>query len=471
MRALESSIGTARHRHPAGPRRLTALLLAAGLTLAGAAAVAAGSGPGGPFYGAVVWLQTATLPSDTDARALERVRQIEERLLDAERAAASGDANAVAAALQAYREAVAEALAEVGTDSIHLARLEAALGHHVVVLEALSGHVPDAATNGIERAIEASQKAVDKLEASKPKPHATEPAAVPTAKPGKTDPPVTGPPTDRPDHTPRPTRHLGPRLPCRDAAALDACMRLTVVGAGPAYSDAAGAVGACYLVRSGDAAIALDLGHGAFAGLAARIPPEHLVTVAISHLHPDHFVDLVPLRHYLRYHVDPPARVRVDADPQLTSRLDALHAEIGWTAASLDVVPLEPGTRRAGPCTLEAARVSHTTDSFGFRVSDRTTGPGLVYSGDIGVADDLRPLIRPGDCLLVEASFGPGPVPPGAAHLDGPAVGSLAEATGVGRVLVTHVLMGRDLEDTVAAVAARFGGPVEVVAPGYDTEV
>lgn len=203
MRALESSIGTARHRHPAGPRRLTALLLAAGLTLAGAAAVAAGSGPGGPFYGAVVWFQTATLPSDADARALERVRQIEERLLDAERAAASGDANAVAAALQAYREAVAEALAEVGTDGIHLARLEAALGHHVAVLEALSGHVPAAATNGIERAIEASQKAVDKLEASKPKPHATDPAAVPTAKPGKTDTPVTGPPTDRPDHTPR----------------------------------------------------------------------------------------------------------------------------------------------------------------------------------------------------------------------------------------------------------------------------
>jgi hypothetical protein len=60
-------------------------------------------GPGGPFYGARIWLEAATLPANADDRALERVRQIEERLLDAERAAASGDPHALAAAIQAYR--------------------------------------------------------------------------------------------------------------------------------------------------------------------------------------------------------------------------------------------------------------------------------------------------------------------------------------------------------------------------------
>lgn len=248
-------------------------------------------------------------------------------------------------------------------------------------------------------------------------------------------------------------------------------MRLTVVGAGPAYSDVAGAVGACYLVRSGDHAMALDLGHGAFAGLATRIRPEDLETIAISHLHPDHFVDLVPLRHYLRYHVRPSRRVRVDAPRDLGVRLDALHAEPGFTEAALDVVPLEPGSRTAGPFTIEVARVTHTDDSFAFRVSDAVSAHGLVYSGDVGVAGDLRALIRPGDTLLVEVSFGPGPVPPGAAHLDGPAVGDVANDAGAGRVLLTHLLMGRDPAATIRSVRQRFRGPVELVEPAFDSEI
>lgn len=248
-------------------------------------------------------------------------------------------------------------------------------------------------------------------------------------------------------------------------------MRLTVVGAGPAYSNLEGAVGACYLVWSGDRAMSLDLGHGAFAGLAARIPPERLETVAISHLHPDHFVDLVPLRHYLRYHVHPPSRVRVDAHRDLSERLDALHAEPGFTATAIDVEPLEPGSRTVGPFTIEAARVSHTADSFAFRVSDEPAGRGLVYSGDVGRAADLRSLVRPGDTLLIEVSFGPGPVPPGAAHLDGPSVGQLARETGAGRVLLTHLLIGHDPAATIRAVEGRYLGPIELVGPGFETEI
>jgi ribonuclease BN (tRNA processing enzyme) len=248
-------------------------------------------------------------------------------------------------------------------------------------------------------------------------------------------------------------------------------MRLTVVGAGPAYSDRPGAVGACYLVRAGGAAMALDLGHGAFAGLAALVRPETLETVAISHLHPDHFVDLVPLRHYLRYHLDPPRRGRVDAHADLTNRIDGLHAQPGFTAAALDVSALREGTRSIGPFTLEAVRVTHTADSFAFRVSVEDSGPGLVYSGDVGVATDLSPLIRPGDALLVEVSMGPGPVAPGAAHLDGPAVGAVAAASNAGRVLLTHLLMDREPGATVASVRRLYAGPVDLVEPGFDTEI
>ncbi|MBM4407124.1 MAG: MBL fold metallo-hydrolase [Chloroflexi bacterium] len=245
-------------------------------------------------------------------------------------------------------------------------------------------------------------------------------------------------------------------------------MELVILGAGPSYSHLPGAVGAAYLVREGDDAILLDLGHGAFSALAREIEPSRLLATAISHLHPDHHIDLIPLRHYLRYELEPRRRGRVIAPAGLADRLDALHAEPGWTAAALDVEPTDgPGIRDLGPFRLEAALVTHTEESYGYRVSlAGGSGPGVVYSGDCGQAEDLLQLIRPGDVVLSEASFGPGPVPEQRIHLDGPAVGRVARAGGASAVLLTHVLARYDRAATANAARAAFGGPVTVVAPG-----
>jgi ribonuclease BN (tRNA processing enzyme) len=242
-------------------------------------------------------------------------------------------------------------------------------------------------------------------------------------------------------------------------------IRLDIVGAGPAYTDRIGATGAAYLVRHGSTAILLDLGQGSFPRLAGLVDPGSLDVVLVSHLHPDHFIDLVALRHFLRWGPGHPRRVRIIAPAGLGERIDALHAEPGFTAAALDVEALAPGRLQVGAISVDVARVTHNGDSFAFRlaVSERR---GLVYSGDCGRAEDLDPLIRAGDTLLCEASFGPGPVPPDVSHLDGPAVGGLAARTGAGKVLVTHVLMGVDPDATLTSITAAFAGPVALVEPG-----
>lgn len=242
-------------------------------------------------------------------------------------------------------------------------------------------------------------------------------------------------------------------------------LRLDIVGAGPAYTDRLGATGAAYLVRDGSTAVLLDLGQGSFPRLAGLLDPGSLDAILISHLHPDHFIDLVPLRHYLRWGPKHPRRVRVVGPRGLGDRLDALHAETGFSAAALDIEPLEAGLTRVGSIAVESGKVTHSAESFGFRLSIGD-GPGIVYSGDCGRAEDLDPLIQPGDTLLCEVSFGPGPVPSDAAHLDGPAVGTLARRTGTARVLLTHLLMGFDEDETVVSVRASFDGPVTFVAPG-----
>ena len=248
-------------------------------------------------------------------------------------------------------------------------------------------------------------------------------------------------------------------------------MELTVLGAGPAYTDQPGATGAAYLLRAGSEGLLLDLGQGSFPALASRVEPSTLRAVLVSHLHPDHFIDLVPLRHYLRYEFSPPRRVRVIGPAGLSDRIDALHAEPGFTAATLDVEAVARGALTIGPFGVEAGLVTHTDESYAFRVTASGDDRGLVYSGDCGRAADLMPLVRPGDTLLTEISFGAGPVPPGALHLDGPAVGELAAEAHAGTVLLTHLQMGFDPEAAIASVRKRFAGPVELVAPGLISEV
>ena len=249
-------------------------------------------------------------------------------------------------------------------------------------------------------------------------------------------------------------------------------MRLTVLGAGPAYTDREGASGACYLVGLGATHLLLDLGQGSFPRIFPHVRPEDLAAVVVSHLHPDHFVDLVPLRHYLRYELVPSRRIRVIGPSDLGGRLDALHAEPGFSAAALDLATLGETTHRVDELTVEGRLVTHTAESYAMRVAPASGGgPGLVYTGDCGRAGDIAPLLRPGDTLLSEVSFGAGPVPPGASHLDAPAVGQLASSTGAARVLLTHLQMRHDPEAAVAACREAFSGPVTMVWPGSRAEV
>jgi ribonuclease BN (tRNA processing enzyme) len=250
-------------------------------------------------------------------------------------------------------------------------------------------------------------------------------------------------------------------------------MELLVVGSGAAYPDKPGTASSCYVVSHEGATLCLDMGQGAFAGLAGRLEPADLAGVVISHLHPDHFVDLVALRHYLRYEFDPPRRLRVIAPVGLAGRLDGVTGEAGFAGGSFEIEDRGEGHVRVGPFDIESRRVAHTADSFGTRVTLASTpgGPALVYSGDCGRASDLAPLIRPGDVLLSEVAFGPGPVPASDLHLDGTAVGRLVAETRVSRVLLTHLQMHRDPTATLAAVHAEYSGAVSLVIDGERVKI
>jgi ribonuclease BN (tRNA processing enzyme) len=240
-------------------------------------------------------------------------------------------------------------------------------------------------------------------------------------------------------------------------------LRLTVVGCAAAYTLRPWPSSA-YLVEHEDRAILFDIGHGAFSALATVREPSTIDAVFVSHLHPDHNADLVALRHYLKF-ARPGARVALHGPAELRARFDAYLGEDGF----LDGMPgdaLDPGHRSAAGVDVEIARVTHTDSSFGFRVAARAGGAGLVYSGDCGRVEDLVALMKPGDTLLSEASFGQGDPIEGVPHLTARQAADAARNGGAARLILTHLLPEADPDGSLAVARQVFSGDVLLAEPG-----
>jgi ribonuclease BN (tRNA processing enzyme) len=243
-------------------------------------------------------------------------------------------------------------------------------------------------------------------------------------------------------------------------------MKLTVVGCASAYTRRPGAASSCYLVESDGRAVLLDMGQGSFSELPRYRAAESLAGIVVSHLHADHLVDLIPLRHYLLYEADAAGRVAVHGPAELRGRFDAFQGK-GFLDC-LTGTALEPGDFELGGMRVEAGHVTHTDDSYAFRLSAPDgDGPGLVYSGDCAVADDLLPLLHEGDTLLCEAAFGAGPGG-GGGHITAQEAARVATEGRVSRLILTHILDRHDAQAARQAAADHFSGEVLLARPGLE---
>jgi ribonuclease BN (tRNA processing enzyme) len=244
-------------------------------------------------------------------------------------------------------------------------------------------------------------------------------------------------------------------------------LRLTVVGPGPAYTRRRGRTSSCYVVEGDGTRIVLDIGHGSFASLGARIDPRTIDGIFVSHLHPDHHIDLVPMRHYLKYGAAAEGSVPLTAPAGIRERYDVLNGVEGF----LDELPgptLSVGVYRVGALTIEARRVTHTDDSYGFRVSMGENDPGIVYSGDCGRPEDLLALVRPGDTLLSEAAWGASAPVEAAWHLTAEQAASVAHDGRARRLILTHVLDEGRPTASLRIARRAFDGPTDLAAPGME---
>lgn len=198
--------------------------------------------------------------------------------------------------------------------------------------------------------------------------------------------------------------------------------------------------------------------------MAARagVGPEVLDLVFISHLHPDHTSDLGALFFALRYGgYDRGERpLRLLGPPGFRDFLSGLEALWGeWIAAQgyrREVGEVDGREQTFGPLSLRFGPVAHLPHSRAIRIE--TGGRSLVYSGDTEYSEELIGLARGCQLLVLEAAFPDGQGVSG--HLTPSDAGKMAEAAGVGRLVLTHFYPPCEGVDLRAQCAQTFSGEI-----------
>ncbi len=233
----------------------------------------------------------------------------------------------------------------------------------------------------------------------------------------------------------------------------------------------------CYLVQSQHAgrtfSLALDMGAGAFGNLLTAMDPCELDAVALSHLHPDHCIDLCALYVAARYSPTGPWPRRAVYGPSGTEgRIRAAYEAPDSTepgpgiGRQFDFLTWQP-TQQIGPFEVTTIRVDHPVEAYAIRITETNPGGGsLVYSGDTGPDPALVSLAQGADLLLVEASFLDVPGNPAGLHLNGREAAAAGLAAGVGTVVLTHIPPWHDRQRVLAEATPHFSGPVQLATVG-----
>jgi ribonuclease BN (tRNA processing enzyme) len=259
-------------------------------------------------------------------------------------------------------------------------------------------------------------------------------------------------------------------------------MRLTVLGKSPSWQDADGACSG-YLVEDGDACALVDCGNGVFAKLRRFRDYTKVDAVVISHLHADHFLDLVPYAYALTYAprqqpvpiqrwpgIDQPHKPRLICPPgsrALFRRVVGAWGNEDLIEHAFALEEYDPDDEpEVGTLRFRFKKVPHFTETFAIGIESTNGGGRVAYGADSSPNAEVVDFARGADIMLVEATL-PRPERTGMrGHLTPREAGEHARAAGVRRVVLTHISDELDVLWARREAEAGFGGRVDVAYEG-----
>jgi ribonuclease BN (tRNA processing enzyme) len=263
-------------------------------------------------------------------------------------------------------------------------------------------------------------------------------------------------------------------------------LKITVLGKSPSWQDAGGACSG-YLIETGETTVLLDCGNGVFGKLRERVDYTEVDAVIISHLHADHFLDLVPFSYALIYapkqqpvpvHIwegtDNPANPRLIAPPgavETFRRVVGAWGNDDLIESAFRIEEYAAGDRvEVGDLWASFHPVPHFVETFAVRIGAEGSGE-IAYSADTRPGDEIVDVARDADLLIIEGTL-PRPERTGLrGHLTPEEAGEHAKKAGAKQVVITHI--SDEIGDDWAREQGEkgFGAPVEIAREGASYEV
>ena len=264
-------------------------------------------------------------------------------------------------------------------------------------------------------------------------------------------------------------------------------MEITVLGKSPAWQDAGGACSG-YLVSEGDRKILIDCGNGVFGKLRERTDYAEVDAVVISHMHADHFFDLVPFAFANSLAVRASGHPGAAVPPPSDRTAASLFTPPGSTASlgqvtevwgMPDLIPQSFDHREYDPSEVIAIGsldvsfhfVPHYIDAWAIQVKGETGGR-FVFGADCRPNEELISFAEGADVLMAEATLlVPEPDPDDRGHLTPFEAGEHAREAGVERLVLTHISDEVDPEWAAENAAQAFQGRIDVATEGMKLDL
>jgi ribonuclease BN (tRNA processing enzyme) len=260
-------------------------------------------------------------------------------------------------------------------------------------------------------------------------------------------------------------------------------VRITVLGKSPAWPDAGGACSG-YLIEEDGFGLLLDCGNGVFPKLRRFRDYVDVGAVIVSHVHADHWLDLVPFAYALTYAprqqpvpVAGCSGIEHPARPALYAPLGAAETFRNVTSnwGSDDLIEHAfhlreyDGTEalEVGPFSVRFCEVPHYVVTYAVELTSKSGAGGrFTYSADCRPNDALVEFARDTDMLLIEATL-PRPERTGVrGHLTPCEAGEHGRRAAARRLVVTHISDELDPAWARSEAERSYGGPVELAAEG-----
>jgi ribonuclease BN (tRNA processing enzyme) len=230
-------------------------------------------------------------------------------------------------------------------------------------------------------------------------------------------------------------------------------MQLSILGCYGPYPPAGGACSG-YLLQDEGCSILLDCGNGVLSRLQNYLSFWQLDAVLLSHLHADHFSDILIMRYglemaYNRGLRSEPLPLYAPADP--VSDFERLPYKNAYNVKSMD----DGEELIIGPFRIRFRAGIHAVPSLSMRIESPSAI--LVYSGDTEYYRGLEELASGADLFLCEANYSEADLDAGLPnHLSAVQAAQIATVSKAKRLMLTHHHPERDPNQSLSAAAEYY---------------